>query len=73
MSAPNEQMIVAHIFEGDALYDRAYTWETGQCLARQGYRVEAVADDGSMDVERAQRLYDYELACYLDCFGGEPR
>lgn len=73
MSAPNEQKIVADIFEGDALYDRAYTWETGQNFAQQGYRVKAVADDGFMDAERAQRLYDWELACYLDCFGGEPR
>ena len=52
-------------------YDSAYTWETGQTMAQAGYIVQAVAADGYMSTEDAQRLYDYERALFIDCWGQE--
>lgn len=65
----NGRRTVALVLDDDgAIYDQCWTWETGQSYAAQ-YRVVAVADDGHMAVEDAQRLYDYERRVYLDCFG----
>lgn len=62
--------IVAVVYdENGSVYDRCYTWEAGQTYANSGYRVEAVQDDGSMTVEDAQRLYDWERDVAADCFG----
>lgn len=61
---------VAKVYDkDDCLYDEAWTWETGQTYANDGYRVVAVKDDGIMTIERAQAMYDAELAAALDCFG----
>jgi len=65
-----EPPIVAEVFDkAGATVDTCYTWEAGQTYANEGYRVVALADDGFMDRERAQRLYDTELAAAVDCFG----
>lgn len=64
-----EPPTVALIFDDDGSVDRAYTWETGQSYALQGYRVVAVADAGHLTAAEAQDLYDAERARYRDCFG----
>jgi len=50
-------------------YDQCFAWETGQTMAQEGYIVRAVAADGFMGVEDAQRLYDYERRLFIDCWG----
>ena len=50
-------------------YDRCLTWETGQTLANEGYRVLAVANDGCKSMSDMQAMFDYELKIALDCFG----
>jgi hypothetical protein len=63
---------VAYDWQTGAEYDRAWTWETGQALALEGYRVVAVADDGEYwNRERCQSLYDAELERWADCYGYE--
>ena len=63
--------VVAIVYdESDHEIDRCYTWESGQNYAlSQGFRVIAVADDGSTTIESAQQLYDAERARHLDCYG----
>lgn len=63
--------VVAEVYNADGtVFDRCYTWEAGQSYAmHEGRRVVATADDRSMTVEDAQRLYDSELAAHLDCWG----
>lgn len=59
--------VVAIVFSADgSVHDYAFTWETGQSYAQEGYRVIAVADDGPWRTADAQRLYDSELARYND-------
>jgi len=53
----------------DSVQDYAYNWETGQNFAANGYKVEALLDDGHMTIDKAQRLYDAEKERYDDCFG----
>jgi hypothetical protein len=62
---------VALVYEegGTEVYDRCWNWETGQSFALTGYRVVAIADDGHMTKDEAQRLYDAERARFADCFG----
>lgn len=52
-------------------YDHAYTWETGENYATQGYIVKAIADDGFMTRENAQAMYDRCRAEFIDCYGRE--
>ena len=59
---------VAYDKEGEE-YDACYTWETAQSLAREGYRIVAVANDGSMEKDEIQRICNYENAIAVDCFG----
>lgn len=68
----SERPFVAVIMELDdptVVYDHAWTWETGQNYAMQGYVVRALADDAHLTKEDAQRMYDACLAQYKDCFG----
>ena len=67
----SEQKFVAEVLNDDGtIYDHCYNWETGQNYAlSEGRKVRAIADDGHMTIEDAQRLYDSELAIFLDCFG----
>lgn len=66
-----KQTVVAVVYNEDGtVYDHCFTWETGQNYAlSNGYRVEAVADDGTMTIKRQQDLYDAERERYRDCFG----
>lgn len=59
--------------KNDDEHDACYTWETAQTIAREGYRVVAVADDGSMSKENIQKICDYELRIAIDCFGEDYR
>lgn len=53
-------------------YDHTWTWEAAQnYVMHEGMTAVAVADDGHMSKEEAQRLYDSEHALYLDCWGAE--
>lgn len=70
----DERPFVAEVYDVQTgeLFDRCWTWETGQNYAAgRDYLVIAIADDGYMTVDEAQRLYDYERRIYLDCFGEE--
>lgn len=65
-----EPTTVAVVYAADGtIYDQCFGWEAGQTYANDGYRVVATADDGTVTVDRAQRLYDAELTAALDCFG----
>lgn len=57
--------------KNDDEYDVCYTWEAAQTIAREGYRIVAVSNDGFMSKEKIQSLCDYELEIALDCFGKE--
>lgn len=59
---------IAYDKEGEE-YDACYHWEAAQTIAREGYRVVAVANDGAKEKEEIQRICDYELTIALDCFG----
>ena len=65
------QKVVAIAYNTDGtVYDHCFNWETAQSMAMSdGYRVEAIADDGHMTQADIQRLCDYEKACHDDCFG----
>ena len=65
------EVIVAVIFDGDAVYDLAFGWEAAQSMVlNDGYTAIATADDGErMTVDRAQALYDSERALFRDCWG----
>lgn len=64
------QPVVAIAYErGGEVHDHCFTWETGQSIALNGYRVRAIARDGHMSIRDAQRLYDSEYTAYRDCFG----
>jgi hypothetical protein len=65
------QPVVAIVYDADgSVYDHCFNWETAQSMAlSEGYRVEAIADDGSMTKERIQALCDHEKALHDDCFG----
>jgi hypothetical protein len=61
---------VAIAYDDDGtIYDEAYTWETGQTLANEGYRVVAIAGDGHLSMAECQAIYDYERRIAADCFG----
>jgi hypothetical protein len=63
---------VAVAFDKDGqYYDGIYNWETAQTIAREGYNVVAIANDGNMEKEEIQRICKYELSVALDCFGPE--
>lgn len=70
LAYPVGPAIVAEVYADDSQvpYDLCYNWESGQTYAQDGYRVVSVADDGYMSREHAQRLYDYELKCWDDCW-----
>lgn len=65
-----EPIVVAVVIDPvtNERYDLCWTWEAGQNYAQQGYIVKATRADGHMDVAQAQRLYDYERDCFMDCF-----
>lgn len=65
------QSVVAIAYNQDGtVHDWCFNWETAQNFAlSEGLTVKAIADDGFMDIDRAQRLYDAEKARYDDCFG----
>jgi hypothetical protein len=64
--------VVAVAYNADgSVFDHAFTWQTGQALALEGYRVRAIADDGHMSATDAQALYDAELDRYADCYDVE--
>lgn len=65
---PEGTVAVAYHKDG-SVYDFALNWETAQCLANEGYRLEAVADDGHMTREEIQKLCDWEQNSAIDCFG----
>lgn len=54
-------------------YDYCYNWETAQTMANEGYKVQAIANDGAMEMEEIQRICDYELSAAIDCFGEDHR
>ncbi len=61
---------VAVILESDGtIYDHAWSWETGENYASEGYRVVALTDDGHLTRGEAQAMYDRRLADFVDCFG----
>jgi len=64
--------VVAIVYdENGQEYDQCYTWETAQTYSQaEGKRVKAINDDGHMTKEDIQRLCDYELRLYEDCWGG---
>lgn len=64
-------MVAAAYDKEGELYDGIYNWETAQTIAREGYRVVAIANDGHMEKEEIQRICNYELSIALDCFGPE--
>jgi hypothetical protein len=53
--------------------DYCYTWETAQQFANDGYRIKAIANDGTMEMNEIQRICDYELSAAIDCFGEDHR
>ena len=65
------QFIVAIVFDDDGnVCDYCFNWESGQNYAlSSGNRVVAIADDGQMTIQEAQKLYDAERERYNDCFG----
>lgn len=64
------QGIVALAYTKDGEVDDAcFNWETAQTMANEGYRILAIANDGSMEMSEIQRICDYELIVALDCFG----
>ena len=65
---PEGTVAVAYYKDG-TVYDFALNWETAQCLANEGYRLEAVSDDGAMSQEEIQQLCDYEQRIAINCFG----
>jgi hypothetical protein len=68
--APEPPTVAIVLNEDGTYHDRCFTWETGQSFAlSEGMRVVAVADDGQMTMDDAQRLYDAERARYRDCYG----
>lgn len=72
MSSLTDQGFVAIVWtkeDGDDPYDYCYNWETGQTMANEGYKVQAIAGDGIFTQEELQKLYDQELANAIDCFG----
>ena len=71
IEAEYDQTVVAVAYNADdgAVYDYCFTWQTGQTMALEGYIVKAIADDGHMTKDDAQRLYDAEKERHDDCFG----
>lgn len=67
-SDPKAVAVVIDPWDGSR-FDVCWTWEAGQNYAQAGYVVVAVAADGSMDIDRAQRLYEYERQLFIDCWG----
>jgi hypothetical protein len=65
----DEKFVAEVLNEDGTVYDHCYTWETGQSMSLAGYSVRAIADDGHMTKEAAQKLYDAERERYRDCFG----
>lgn len=63
---------VAFTWEGNR-YDQAFTWETAQQMANDGYKIVAIANDGAMEKEEIQRICDYENQIAFDCFGKEHK
>ena len=63
---------VAFTWDGEP-FDYPYNWETAQTLANDGYKIVAVANDGSMEKEEIQRICDYENQIAFDCFGEEHK
>lgn len=59
--------------DGAEPYDYCYNWETAQTMANEGYKVQAIANDGAMEMEEIQRICDYELSAAIDCFGEDHR
>lgn len=69
LALPKYAETVALVYDDNGVYDECFTWESGQSYAlHEGMRVVAVADDGYMTMDAAQRLYDSERASYLDCW-----
>lgn len=68
---PDADQIVAIVRDrSGAIVDYAYGFQAAQSMVlSDGYLAEAVADDGTMDVATAQRLYDGEAAAFADCWG----
>jgi hypothetical protein len=63
--------VVAVVYNNEGeVWDYAFNWESAQNYAlHNGYRVEAIKDDGSMTIAEQQALYDAERARFNDCFG----
>ena len=62
--------VVAVVYTRDGhVHDHCFNWETGQSFALDGWIVKAIADDGHMSKDDAQRLYDAEKERHDDCFG----
>ena len=59
--------------DGAEPYDYCYSWETAQTMANEGYKIQAIANDGAMEMEEIQRICDYELNVAIDCFGEDHR
>lgn len=67
---PGDPVTVAVVTDATGkVIDECWGWEAGQSYAQQGYFVKAINDDGRMLADDAQRMYDYERTCFLDCFG----
>jgi hypothetical protein len=67
-----ERIVVAtihHPDRPDEVHDEAWSWETGQNYANQGYIVKAVTNDGFRTKQDCQDIYDAERAAFMDCFG----
>ena len=71
VEAEYRQNVVAVVYnEQGEVWDYAFNWESAQSYAlNNGYRVEAIKDDGSMTIADQQALYDAERARFNDCFG----
>jgi hypothetical protein len=73
MTSVEPPTVAVVLDEAGRYVDRCFAWETGQSMAlNEGARVVAVADDGHMGKDDAQRLYDAERERHLDCFGPTP-
>ena len=71
IEAEYRQNVIAFIYNNEGeVWDYAFNWQSAQSYAlNNGYRVEAIKDDGHMTIAEQQALYDAERARFNDCFG----
>jgi hypothetical protein len=71
VEAKYRQNVVAVVYNSEGeVWDYTFNWQSAQNYAlHNGYRVQAIKDDGIMTIADQQALYDAERARFNDCFG----